>query len=124
MVGAGVLVGAGLSVGTGVSVVAGAGVSVGSGVSVGNGVAVAMTTAVGVTALVAVKVGLGVLVGVGVGWVKAIALHPIPTRIKKRYPTKILRNMNFTSCSATVPRSGIDRHFLIIQQKPFQRNYP
>jgi uncharacterized oligopeptide transporter (OPT) family protein len=79
-----------------VSVAAGAGVSVGSGVSVGNGVAVVTTTAVGVTALVGVKVGLGVLVGVGVGWERAIALHPIATNVRKRYPTKSFRNMTFT----------------------------
>jgi uncharacterized oligopeptide transporter (OPT) family protein len=76
--------------------------------SVGNGATVAMTTAVGVTALVGVKVGLGVLVGVGVGWERAIALHPITTRVRKTYPTRILRNIKFTSCGVTVP------HFLLL----------
>jgi uncharacterized oligopeptide transporter (OPT) family protein len=55
-----------------------------------------MTTAVGVTALVGVKVGLGVLVGVGVGWERATALHPITTRVRKTYPTRILRNIKLT----------------------------
>jgi hypothetical protein len=62
-----------------------------------------MTTAVGETALVGVKVGLGVLVGVGVGWGRATAPHPITTKVRKTYPTKIFRNMKFTSCGATVP---------------------
>jgi uncharacterized oligopeptide transporter (OPT) family protein len=56
-----------------------------------------MTSGVGVTALVGVKVGLGVLVGVGVGWERAIALHPIRTSVKKRYPTKIFRSIKLTS---------------------------
>ena len=85
-------------------------VSVGSGVSIGRGVSVATTTAVGATALVGVKVGLGVLVGVGVGWERATVPHPITTRVRKRYPTKIFRNIKFTSCGATVAHSGIDRY--------------
>jgi hypothetical protein len=72
------------------------------GVSVGGGVSVGTITGVGVRALVGVKVGLGVLVGVGVGWERAIALHPITTRVRKTYPTKIFRNMKFTSRGATV----------------------
>ena len=84
-----------VSVGVGVSA-GGSGVGCGgTGMPVGDGVTVAMTTAVGVTALVGVKVGLSVLVGVGVGWERATALHPIITRVRKRYPTKIFRNIEF-----------------------------
>jgi hypothetical protein len=85
------------SVGVGVSV-GGSGVGTGgTGMPVGKGVAVAIATSAGVPALVGVKVGLSVLVGVGVGWERARALHPIPTRVKKTYPTKIFRNIKFAS---------------------------